>query len=214
MRSVRRTAKIYFTLLLVTIVTTSVILLVMHVNHLIPFNTRQNRVELQTSLLSFKSESFNLTVTQGPSASEESLPHRTYLLSRKRCTQKLFLLILVFTAPANFDRRNIIRKTWASDPSMQIRWKTMFLLGQPTGDSTLKEYLKAEGLIFNDFIQGAQRENYSNLTLKTEMGLEWAAKYCDFKFILKADDDLSILTDWWTFSVIPIHLERSFIWAS
>lgn len=191
MRSVRRTAKIHFTLLLVTIVTTSVILLVMHVNHLIPFNTWQNRVELQTSLLSINSESFNLTATQGPSASEESRPHR---LSRKRCTQKLFLLILVFTAPANFDRRNIIRKTWASDPSMQIRWETMFLLGQPTGDSTLKEYLKAEGLglIFNDFIQGAQSENYSNLTLKTEMGLEWAAKYCDFKFILKADDDVFV----------------------
>ena len=192
MRSVRRTAKIHFTLLLVTIFTTSVILLVTHVNYLIPFNTWQNRVELQTSLLSINSESFNLTVTQDPSASEESLPHRTYLLSRKRCTQKLFLLILVFTAPANFDRRNIIRKTWASDPSMQIRWKTMFLLGQPTGDGTLNEYLKAEGLIFNDFIQGAQRENCSNLTLKTEMGLEWAAKYCDFKFILKADDDVFV----------------------
>ena len=68
----------------------------------------------------------------------------------------------------------------------------MFLLGQSSGDSTLKEYLKAEGLIFSDLIQGAQRENYYNLTLKTEMSLEWAAKYCDFQFLLKADDDVFV----------------------
>ena len=177
-------AKIYFTLLLATIVSTSVILFVT-LYHLTPFNNWHNRAKLRKSLLT------GMTVAQGPSASED-LPHRTYLLSRQRCTRKLFLLIVVFTAPTNFDRRNIIRKTWASDPSVEIRWKTVFLLGQPTGNSTLKEYLKAEESIFNDFIHGAQKENYCNLTLKTEMGLEWAAKYCDFQFLLKADDDVFV----------------------
>ena len=107
-------------------------------------------------------------------------------------TKTISFLIVVFSATTNFDRRDIIRKTWASDPSVEIRWKTMFLRSQPTGNSTLKEYLKAEESIFNDFIHGAQKKNYCNLTLKTEMGLEWAAKYCDFQFLLKADDDVFV----------------------
>ena len=122
---------------------------------------------------------------------EETLPHRTYLTSRIRCTQKVFLLILVATASNNIQRRNVIRKTWASDPSMDIRWKTMFLLGQAK-DSTQEEYLEAERLIYNDLLRGAQRDTYLNLTLKIQMGLEWAAKYCDFQFLLKTDDDVFV----------------------
>lgn len=124
-------------------------------------------------------------------AKEVTLPHRTYLISRTRCTQTLFLLILVATAPDNIDRRKVIRKTWASDPSMNIRWKTMFLVGQGK-DSTQDEYLKAENLMYNDLARGAQRDTYQNLTLKTQMGLEWAAKYCDFQFVMKTDDDVFV----------------------
>ena len=53
--------------------------------HFIPLNNWQNGARLRKSLLT------GMTVAQGPSASEEDLPHRTYLLSRQRCTQKLFL---------------------------------------------------------------------------------------------------------------------------
>ena len=124
-------------------------------------------------------------------AEKDTLPHRTYLISRARCTQKLFLLILVATAPGNIARRNVIRKTWASDPSMNIRWKTVFLVGQAK-DSTQEEHLEAERFMYNDVIRGAQRETYQNLTLKTQMGLEWAAKYCDFQFVMKTDDDVFV----------------------
>jgi len=124
-------------------------------------------------------------------AKEDTLPHRTYLISRTRYTQTLFLLILVATAPDNIDRRKAIRKTWASDPSMKVRWKTMFLIGQAK-NSIQEEYLEAESLMYNDLIRGAQRDTYQNLTLKTQMGLEWAAKYCDFQFVMKADDDVFV----------------------
>ena len=67
----------------------------------------------------------------------------------------------------------------------------MFLLGQAK-ESIQEEYLEAERLMYNDLIRGAHRENYKNLTLKTQMGLEWAAKYCDFQFLLKADDDVFV----------------------
>ena len=67
----------------------------------------------------------------------------------------------------------------------------MFLIGQAK-DSTQEEYLKAENLMCNDLIRGAQRDTYQNLTLKTQMGLEWAAKYCDFQFVMKTDDDVFV----------------------
>ena len=124
---------------------------------------------------------------------QEEPNHRTYLISRTRCKEKLVLLILVFTAPANFDRRTIIRKTWATDPSLKIRWRSVFPLGQAGGDNILNKKLEAEGMMYGDLIRGSYNEHYKNLTFKTQMGLEWAAKYCaDFQFLLKADDDVFI----------------------
>ena len=147
---------------------------------------------LQNLRLASNKESFSSPAKVSFSTAEEyTLPHRTYLISRTRCTEKVFLLILVATAPGNIAKRNVIRKTWASDPSMKIRWKTMFLIGQAR-DSTQEEYLEAERLTYIDLIRGAQRETYQNLTLKTQMGLEWAAKYCDSQFVMKTDDDVFV----------------------
>ena len=147
---------------------------------------------LQKVAFAINKESFGpATKLPSSTAQEDTLPHRTYLISRTRCTQKLFLLILVATAPENIDRRNVIRKTWASDPSLNIKWKSVFLVGQAK-DSSQEEHLEAERLMYNDLIRGAQKESYQNLTLKTQMGLEWAAKYCDFQFVMKTDDDVFV----------------------
>ena len=54
------------------------------------------------------------------------------------------------------------------------------------------EHLEAERMMHRDLIRGAQREHYYNLTLKTQMGLEWGSKYCDFQYLLKADDDVFV----------------------
>ena len=126
-----------------------------------------------------------LTALTPSPTKEEILPHKTYLISRTRCNQNIFLLIMVFTSPAFFDRRSVIRKTWATDPSMKTRWKTVFLLGQTPDDSVQNEYLEAEGMMHRDIIRGAQKEHYYNLTLKTQMGLEWASKYCEFQYLLR-----------------------------
>ena len=124
---------------------------------------------------------------------QEDPNHRTYLTSRTRCKEKVFLLILVFTAPGNLDQRTIIRKTWATDPSVNVRWRSVFLLGHVAGNDILNRNLEAEGMVYGDMIRGSYNEHYLNLTFKTQMGLEWAAKYCaDFQFLLKADDDVFI----------------------
>ncbi|XP_020605303.1 beta-1,3-galactosyltransferase 4-like [Orbicella faveolata] len=177
-----RTSRLFIALLISVIFTVAIIISFLQKSDL--YNCASSPGTPQESLGPAPKVPFS-TVAEG------TLPHRTHLTSRMRCTQKLFLLILVVTAPDNIGRRNVIRKTWGSDPSMNIRWKTMFLIGQAK-DSTQEEYLKAENLMCNDLIRGAQRDTYQNLTLKTQMGLEWAAKYCDFQFVMKTDDDVFV----------------------
>ena len=111
------------------------------------------------------------------------------LLSRKRCAQNAFLLILVLSAPANSDRRTVIRRTWGNDRSLQMRWKTVFLVSQALDNNNQSENMAAEGTTYGDIIRGSHIDHYYNLTLKTQMGLEWAAGYCDFSYLLKVDDE-------------------------
>ena len=120
-----------------------------------------------------------------------SIPHRTYLISRTPCTQTIFLLIVVASAPGNFDTRAVIRRTWGSDMYLEKRWTTVFLIGQAK-DRNQNDYLDAEAVIYGDVIRGSHNDHYYNLTLKTQIGIEWAARYCDFKFLLKVDDDVFV----------------------
>ena len=68
----------------------------------------------------------------------------------------------------------------------------MFLLGHDVGDSVQNEHLKTEEIMYRDVIRGSQNEQYRNLTLKTQMGLERASKCCDFEFLLKTDDNVFV----------------------
>ena len=71
-----------------------------------------------------------------------SSEHKTTLLTRRTCEHYYYLLILVSSAPANSDRRNNIRKTWASDKELKWpRWKTLFLLGQTSIQNALASSL-------------------------------------------------------------------------
>jgi len=56
--------------------------------------------------------------------------HKTTLLTKTVCARHYPLLILVSSAPANFERRYLIRQTWGADSSTIPHWKTYFLLGQ------------------------------------------------------------------------------------
>ncbi|XP_074626955.1 beta-1,3-galactosyltransferase 5-like [Acropora palmata] len=117
--------------------------------------------------------------------------HKTYLTSRSQCPLEYFLLIMVMSSPYNFKRRSAIRNTWAGGQSEE-RWKTVFLVGQGEGETVQNQRLAAEEEMHRDLIRGAQKEHYRNLTLKTQMGLEWASKYCNFQFLVKADDDVFV----------------------
>ena len=119
--------------------------------------------------------------------------HKTTLMTKAACARHCFLLILVSSAPANFKRRNLIRQTWGTDSNVEPRWRTFFLLGQ-TRNETLTVLLETEEKSYGDIIRGNYFEHYWNQSLKVEMGFEWAARYCQFSFLLKADDDVFVNT--------------------
>ncbi|XP_078367903.1 beta-1,3-galactosyltransferase 5-like [Oculina patagonica] len=119
--------------------------------------------------------------------------HKTTLITKTACLQNYYLLILVSSAPANFERRNLIRQTWGTDNNTAPQWKTYFLLGQTT-DKEHSESVQKENRQYADIIQAGYYEHYWNQSLKMRMGLEWAARYCNYSFLLKADDDVLVNT--------------------
>ena len=117
--------------------------------------------------------------------------HRTTLITKTVCVRHYPLLILVSSAPANFERRYLIRQTWGADNNIAPQWKTYFLLGQ-TRDQTHSDLLKKENSIYGDMIRADYYEHYWNQTFKIQMAFEWAARYCKFSYLLKADDDVFV----------------------
>ncbi|XP_020630920.1 beta-1,3-galactosyltransferase 5-like [Orbicella faveolata] len=117
--------------------------------------------------------------------------HKTTLITKTVCTRHYPLLILVSSAPANFERRYLIRQTWGADNSTVPQWKTYFLLGQ-TRDPARSDLLKKENSIYGDMIRADYYEHYWNQSLKIQMAFEWAARYCEFSYLLKADDDVLV----------------------
>lgn len=126
-------------------------------------------------------------------SSREPFQHRTTLITTRTCEHHHFLLILVSSAPPNVERRDYIRSTWAVDKSniLKPRWKTVFLVAQTQIQNNSKLLMK-ENEVHADLIRADYYDHYWNQTLKLLMGFEWAARYCNFSFLLKTDDDVFV----------------------
>ena len=166
----------------------------MHLNHCGSWSSQSiyhKSNQLPTNLLN----QLVLSKAAIPYVNEESprepFHHRTALITTTACDQYYFLIIVVSSAPANFERRDYIRHTWAVDSASKPRWKTAFLVAQTLiqSDSNL---LVSENEIHADLIRAGYIDHYWNQTLKLLMGFEWAARYCNFSFLLKVDDDVFV----------------------
>lgn len=120
--------------------------------------------------------------------------HQTKLLSTVICPTSLYLLILVSTNVGNFDRRQLIRKTWGAQHSIDTTgWKTVFLLGKNNNKEEM-ETAKKESEIYGDMVHADYHEHFWNMSYKVGMGFEWSVKYCSFHYLLKSDDDVFVNT--------------------
>ena len=119
---------------------------------------------------------------------------RTKLLTNATCPlDPLLFLILVSSNVGNFNRRQLIRKTWGTDHSIETKWKTVFLLGKNNNERVM-ENATVESGVYGDIVQGDYQEHFWNMSYKVAMGFEWAVKYCNFYYVLKADDDVFVNT--------------------
>lgn len=120
--------------------------------------------------------------------------HRTRLLTRTKCEQRFFLVILVASSAEAYQNRMVIRHTWGTDNALHRKWKTVFLIGEGQ-DVGISDRILREAQIFGDIIQGDYKETFANKVFKIQSGFEWAAKYCSsFQYLLKTDDDVFVNT--------------------
>lgn len=116
-----------------------------------------------------------------------------FLINQKSCSDlhlKPLVLIVVHSAPANLDKRNLIRETWGQH---DVRARLLFFVGAV--NSTTQVSVDVENRTFGDIVQGNFVDAYRNMTYKHIMVLKWFTYYCpEAKFILKADDDVFVNT--------------------
>ncbi|KAM4574022.1 UDP-GlcNAc:betaGal beta-1,3-N-acetylglucosaminyltransferase 9 [Odontesthes bonariensis] len=109
-----------------------------------------------------------------------------------------YMLIAVKSTAADFDKRQVVRRTWGreghSQPGGSIR--TVFLLGVPRNRTALplwEQLLAYESEAFGDILLWDFEDTFFNLTLKETHFLEWVNSSCPHvKFIFKGDADVYV----------------------
>ncbi|KAF7667901.1 hypothetical protein LDENG_00044860, partial [Lucifuga dentata] len=113
---------------------------------------------------------------------------------------EVFLLLVIKSSPGNYNRREALRKTWATErlhKGMSIR--RIFISGtSSTGFEKVRfnKLLELEQREHNDILQWDFKDTFFNLTLKQILFLEWTERNCPHaRFLLNGDDDVFSNTD-------------------
>lgn len=115
-------------------------------------------------------------------------------------SKEVFLLLVIKSSPLNYDRREVLRKTWAKERLHNGVWiRRLFILGT-SGSGYEKEkankLLMSEQNDFNDILQWDFSDTFHNLTLKQVLFLQWMERNCpNARFLLNGDDDVFAHTD-------------------
>ncbi len=111
------------------------------------------------------------------------------------CTsrQHVSLLVFAYTAPKDFEGRELIRRTWGS-PKLLARLGAVmvFPLGYSRSD-ILSDQINRESELYGDIVQANFMDSYKNLSYKGILMFKWARTYCRrAKFLLKVDIDVFV----------------------
>ncbi|KAM8752014.1 UDP-GlcNAc:betaGal beta-1,3-N-acetylglucosaminyltransferase 9 isoform X2 [Acanthopagrus latus] len=109
-----------------------------------------------------------------------------------------YMLIAVKSVAADFDKRQVVRRTWGKEGLFQngVSIRTVFLLGVPRNRTALPLWdrlLTYESETFRDILLWDFEDTFFNLTLKETHFLRWVNGSCpDVKFIFKGDADVYV----------------------
>ncbi|XP_058493397.1 N-acetyllactosaminide beta-1,3-N-acetylglucosaminyltransferase 3-like [Solea solea] len=112
----------------------------------------------------------------------------------------VFLLLVIKSSPGNYERREVLRKTWAKERLHNgKKIHRVFISGTTdTGFEKLRQnkLLEMEHREYNDILQWDFVDTFFNLTLKQILFLEWMERNCpNARFLLNGDDDVFANTD-------------------
>uniref|UniRef100_A0A1A8G1Z6 Hexosyltransferase n=2 Tax=Nothobranchius korthausae TaxID=1143690 RepID=A0A1A8G1Z6_9TELE len=116
-------------------------------------------------------------------------------------SREVFLLLVIKSSPKNYDRREVLRKTWAKERLYKGAWiRRLFIVGT-SGENNqekakLNTLLQMEQEEFGDILQWDFIDSFHNLTLKQTLFLQWVQTRCSaVPFLFNGDDDVFANTD-------------------
>ncbi|XP_056131824.1 N-acetyllactosaminide beta-1,3-N-acetylglucosaminyltransferase 3-like [Lampris incognitus] len=112
----------------------------------------------------------------------------------------VFLLLVIKSSPWNYERREVLRKTWAKERLQNGMWIRRIFISGTTGTQferrRLNRLLQMEQREHNDILQWDFSDSFFNLTLKQILFMEWMDRNCPgARFLLNGDDDIFANTD-------------------
>ncbi|XP_007943654.1 N-acetyllactosaminide beta-1,3-N-acetylglucosaminyltransferase 3 [Orycteropus afer afer] len=112
-----------------------------------------------------------------------------------KCAQPVFLLLVIKSSPANYERREMVRRTWGREREVHgVHLRRLFLLGtSPNALEARKvnQLLALEARVHGDILQWDFHDSFFNLTLKQVLFLQWQETRCNnASFLLNGDDDV------------------------
>lgn len=151
-------------------------------------------------------------VTTPPPSTNSAFDFRSYLRNKdnrqfdllinqpKKCRRTPggpFLLIAIKSLVEDFDRREIVRKTWGREGLVNgAQVQRLFLLAVPKNKTALPTWeslVRQESLMYRDILLWDFLDTFFNLTLKEIHFLHWANEFCrNTKFIFKGDADVFV----------------------
>lgn len=112
----------------------------------------------------------------------------------------VILFLVIKSSPGNYDRREVLRKTWAKERLHNGVWiRRIFISGTSeigVEKMRLNKLLELEHKEYNDILQWDFSDSFYNLTLKQILFLEWMERNCPkAHFLFNGDDDIFANTD-------------------
>lgn len=115
-------------------------------------------------------------------------------------SQEVFLLLVIKSSPGNYERREVLRKTWAKDRQHAGVWIRRVFISGTSGDgfhkARMNKLLALEQQEHGDIVQWDFTDTFFNLTLKQVLFLQWRDKNCpNAQFLFNGDDDVFAHTE-------------------
>ncbi|XP_041124829.1 UDP-GlcNAc:betaGal beta-1,3-N-acetylglucosaminyltransferase 9-like [Polyodon spathula] len=160
--------------------------------------------------------------TRAPSLSRPPFNFKQYLRNKDcrdfklllnqpgKCVGDTFLLIAIKSVAEEFEKREVVRKTWGAEGLLNgVKIKMVFLLGVPKNQTEFPEWellLRYESRVHRDILLWDFQDTFFNLTLKEINFLKWLDVFCpNVKFIFKGDADVYVNVD----NIVELLKERS-----